>query len=327
MKALLIAGGLGTRLRPLTFTRPKHLLPIAGRPHIEHVLDLLVRHGVTDIVLLSSYLADAFAGVIERAHERGIEIEVTHETDPLGTAGALKNAEDLVGDDTFFAFNGDVLTDVDLSALLTFHRASGADGTILLTPVGDPSAYGVVPTDEDGRVTGFVEKPAPEDAVTNEINAGVYVLEPSVLTSIPSGRAVSIEREVFPVLAARGDLYAHATEAYWMDIGTPEKYLQANLDALGGRFATDAVPQPGPDAIVAAADVQIDDGARVSSACLGRGCVVENGAVVRNSVLLDGVTVAAGASVIGSILGEGVRIGPTVRIEGRTVGDDETVDV
>lgn len=326
MKALLIAGGLGTRLRPLTFTRPKHLLPIADRPHVEHVLDLLARHGVTDIVLLSSYLADAFAAVVERARERGIEIEVAHEAEPLGTAGALKNAEHLVGDDTFFAFNGDVLTDVDLSALLEFHRASGAEGTILLTPVEDPSVYGVVPT-ENGRVTGFVEKPAPEDAVTNEINAGVYVLEPSVLTSIPSGRAVSIEREVFPVLAERGALYARATDAYWMDIGTPEKYLQANLDALTGRFATDAVSQPGPDAVVAAADVRIDDGARVSSACLGRGCVVEGGAVVRNSVLLDGVTVAAGASVVGSVLGEGVLVGPGAKLDGRTVGDGESIDV
>ena len=326
MKALLIAGGLGTRFRPLTFTRPKHLLPIADRPHIEHVLDLLARHGVTDIVLLSSYLADAFAAVIERAHGRGIEIEVAHETEPLGTAGALKNAEHLVGQDTFFAFNGDVLTDVDLSALLEFHRASGADGTILLTPVEDPSVYGVVPTDENGRVTGFVEKPAPEDAVTNEINAGVYVLEPSVLGSIPSGRAISIEREVFPAMAERGDLYARATDAYWMDIGTPEKYLQANLDALKGRFATDAVTQPGPDAVVAAADVRIDDGARVSSACLGRGCVLEGGTVVRNSVLLDGVTVAEGASVVGSVLGEGVRVGPGAKLDGRTVGDGESVD-
>ena len=327
MKALLIAGGLGTRLRPLTFTRPKHLLPIAQRPHIEHVLDLLVRHGVTDIVLLSSYLADAFAAVIERAHQRGIEIEVAHESEPLGTAGALKNAEHLVGEETFFAFNGDVLTNVDLSALLDFHRASGADGTILLTPVKDPSAYGVVPTDERGRVVRFVEKPAPEDAVTNEINAGVYVLEPSVLSSIPSGRAVSIEREVFPVLASRGVLYARSTDAYWMDIGTPEKFLQANLDALAGRFATDAVARPGPDAVVAATDVRIDDGARVSSACLGRGCVVESGALVRNSVLLDGVTVAEGASVVGSVLGEGVRVGPEAKLDGRTVGDGESVDV
>lgn len=327
MKALLIAGGLGTRLRPLTFTRPKHLLPIANRPHIDHVLDLFARHGVTDIVLLTSYLADAFAAVIERAHGRGIDIEVAHETDPLGTAGALKNAEHLIGDDAFFAFNGDVLTDVDLSALLEFHRASGARGSILLTPVDDPSAYGVVPTDDHGRVTGFIEKPAPGEAATNEINAGVYVLEPSILASIPSGRAVSIEREVFPMMAARGDLYARASDAYWMDIGTPEKYLRANLDALAGRFETDAVPKPGPDAVVASAGARIDDGARVSSACLGRGCVVEGGAVVRNSVLLDGVTVAAGASVVATVLGEGVRVGPGANLDGRTVGDGESVDL
>lgn len=326
MKALLIAGGLGTRLRPLTYTRPKHLLPIANRPHIEHVLDLLARHEVTDVVLLTSYLASAFDGVIERARTRGIVVEVTHETEPLGTAGALKNAAHLVGDETFFAFNGDVLTDVDLSALLAFHRTSGGRGTILLTPVDDPSAFGVVPTDDNGRVTGFVEKPPREEATTNEINAGVYVLEPSVLDSIPSGQVVSIEREVFPPLAEEGSLYARATDAYWMDIGTPAKYLQANLDALAGRFVTDAVGRPGMDVAVVGPSARIDDAARVSSACIGEGCVVEADAVIHHSVLLDRVTVAAGASVTGTVLGEGVRVGPRTVVDGRTVGDDEIID-
>jgi mannose-1-phosphate guanylyltransferase len=194
-----------------------------------------------------------------------------------------------------------------------------------LTPVEDPSVYGVVATDDTGRVTGFVEKPAPGEATTNEINAGVYVLEPSVLASIPAGRVVSIEREVFPAMAQRGDLYARATDCYWMDIGTPEKYLQANLDALAGRFATDAVTHPGQSATVVAASARVDDAARVSSACLGDGCVVERGAVVRDSVLLDGVSVAADASVSGSVLGAGVSVGPGAILDGRTVGDGETV--
>ncbi len=326
MRALLIAGGLGTRLRPLTYTRPKHLLPIANRPHIEHVLDLLARHEVTDVVLLTSYLAAAFDAVIERARARGIVVEVAHEDEPLGTAGALKNAAHLVGDETFFAFNGDVLTDADLSALLAFHRTSGGLGTILLTPVDDPSVYGVVATDDRGRVTGFVEKPAPEDATTNEINAGVYVLEPSVLDSIPSGQVVSIEREVFPAMAEDGSLYARPTAAYWMDIGNPAKYLQANLDAVTGRFATDVVAQPGVDAAVVAESARIEDGARVSSACIGTGCVVAAGATVRDSVLLDRVTVAEGASVIGSVVGEGVSVGPRCVVEGLTVGDGEIID-
>lgn len=326
MKALLIAGGLGTRLRPLTYTRPKHLLPIANRPHIEHVLDLLARHDVTDVVLLTSYLRSAFDGVIERARERGIVVEVAHEEEPLGTAGALKNAAHLVGDEPFFAFNGDVLTDVDLSALLSFHRTSGGVGTILLTPVQDPSAFGVVPTDDNGRVTGFIEKPPREEAPTNEINAGVYILEPVVLDSIPSGQVVSIEREVFPGLADDGSLFARATDAYWMDIGTPAKYLQANLDALAGGFRTEMVQRPAKDAVVVAPSARIDDSARVSSACIGDGCVVEADVTIRDSVLLNGVTVAAGGSVIRTVLGEGVRVGPKTALDGQTVGDDETID-
>ena len=326
MKALLIAGGLGTRLRPLTYTRPKHLLPVANRPHIEHVLDLLARHNMTEVMLLTSHLASAFDAVIERARARGIVVEVAHEVEPLGTAGALKNAAPLVGDETFFAFNGDVLTDVDLSALLAFHRTSGGLGTILLTPVEDPSAFGVVPTDDRGRVTGFVEKPPREEATTNEINAGVYVLEPAVLDLIPSGKVVSIEREVFPTLADHGSLYARATDAYWIDIGTPANYLQANLDALAGRFVTDAVAQPGMDAAAVAPSARIDDAARVSSACIGDGCVVGADVTIRDSVLLDRVTVAAGASVTGTVLGEGVRVGPRTVLDGQTVGDDETID-
>ena len=187
MKALLLAGGFGTRLRPLTFTRPKHLLPIANKPHVEHVFDLLIRHGIDEMVLLTSYLADAFSEVIASARDRGLHVEVTHEPEPLDTAGAIKNAETLIGGQTFFVFNGDVLTDVDLTRVLDFHRSREARATIVLTPVPDPSAYGVVPTDERGRVLGFIEKPPPGEAPTNLINAGIYVFEPSVLERIPAG--------------------------------------------------------------------------------------------------------------------------------------------
>lgn len=326
MKALLIAGGFGTRLRPLTFTRPKHLLPIANRPHIEHVFDLLGRHGITEVVLATSYLADAFDDVIVRARERDMQVQVAHETEPLGTAGAIKNAERLLGDETFFALNGDVLTDVDLSLIAGFHRDRGARATILLTPVHDPSAYGVVPTDETGKVSGFIEKPLPGEAPTNEINAGIYVIEPSVLATIPSGETVSIEREVFPSLADEGALYATATDAYWMDIGTPEKYLQANLDALAGRFATEAVANPGGSVCALARDARVSEEAQVSSACLGRGCTVESGATITDSVLLDRVAVGQGASIASSVLGEGVVVAPRAVVQGRTVGDNERID-
>lgn len=326
MKALILAGGFGTRLRPLTYTRPKHLLPIANRPHIEHVFDLLHSHGITDVVLLTSYLADAFDEVIAAARVRGLEVLVAREPEPLGTAGALKNAQELVAGETFFAFNGDVLTDLDLGAVLAFHRARAADATIVLTPVDDPSSFGVVPTAPDGRVLGFIEKPPPGQAPTDEVNAGVYVFEPHVLERIPPGEVCSAERELFPQMIAEGArLYALATGAYWMDIGTPEKFLQANLDALEGRYRTAAVPDPGPGAVLAAAGAEVAPGARVSSACLGAGSRVASDAVVERSVLLPGALVGEGARVRGCTLGEGAIVEPGAEVSGRAVADGDTV--
>lgn len=315
MKALLLAGGFGTRLRPLTLTRPKPLLPVYNRPHIAHVFDLLQRHGVDEAVLLTSYLASTFDYLVEEAAEAGMVLEVSQEKEPLGTAGALKHAEAFVGGETFLVFNADVLTTADVGALVDFHRAKGAEGTILLTPVEDPSMYGVVPTDDDGRVTAFVEKPPPGEAPTNLINAGVYVLEPSVLDRIPAGEPWSIERATFPELVASGaGLYALRSDSYWIDIGTPEKYLQANLDALHGRV--DLLGTLNDDSHVAA-------DARVSFSCLGYGVSVRSGARVGDSVLLPGVTVGEGAEVHRSILGEGVQVAPGAVVEGRTVGDHE----
>ena len=319
MKALLLAGGFGTRLRPLTLTRPKHLLPIANRPHIDHVFDLLQRHGVTEVILTTSYLAEAFAGTVRAARERGLEVHVTYEEVALGTAGALKNAQAEVGDATFLAFNGDILSDVDLGALLAFHRDKGAEATILLTPVDDPSAFGVVPTDPDGRVTGFIEKPPQGEAPTNMINAGVYVLEPSVLDRIPEGREWSAERALFPELVTgHAALYATPTDAYWMDVGTPDKYLKANMDAITGRFAM-------VDGVAVTSTARVADGAEVASSCVGDGCVVERGARIEDSVLLPGVRVGTGTVVKGSIVGEGCKIAPGAEVVGGTYGDNEEV--
>lgn len=324
MKALLIAGGLGTRMRPLTETRPKHLLPIANRAHIEHVLDLLERHGIVDVVLLTSYMAERFGDVIDRARDRGMQVQVAHETEPLGTAGALKNAQELIGDDTFLAMNGDVLTDADLTELIGFHRDRGGLGTILLTRVDDPSAFGVVPTDDDGRVERFIEKPPRDEAPTDLINAGVYVLEARVLENIPAGAVVSVEREVFPVIAQNKDLFAMASDAYWMDIGTPHKYLRANLDALEGRFG-------GPwsasaNGYLAGAGTEVATSAQVSSSCLGEGCSIHPGAIVTNSVLLDRVVIGERCHVTDSVLGEGVRVAAGTEVSDRAVGDDDIIE-
>ena len=326
MKALLLAGGYGTRLRPLTYTRPKHLLPIANKPHIEHVLDLLARHGVDEVVMLTSYLAEAFEGVIADARARGVTVEVTHEAEPLGTAGALKNAEPLLGEGTFLAFNADVLTDVDLSWLLDKHSAASAECTIMLTPVEDPSAFGVVPTEESGRVTGFIEKPPPGEAPTNLINAGVYVLEPSVLDRVPAGEVWSAERQLFPQLVDDGVMYAYGSDAYWMDIGTPQKYLAANLDVIHGRYEPEGLGEIAAGGVLADPSADVDESAELKEVSLGAASRVGAGAVVQRSVLLPGATVEQGAEVVGSILGERAVVTSRSVARDVTLADDERLD-
>lgn len=322
MKALILAGGLGTRLRPLTNTRPKHLLPIANRPHIGHVFDLLQRHGVDEVVLLTSYLAEAFETTVSQAASRGLTVHVTHEEEPLGTAGALRNAEEFASDGTVLVFNGDVLMDIDLGEVLEFHKDRGAEATIVLTPVDDPSEYGVVPTEPGGRVLGFIEKPPRDEAPTNLINAGVYVLEPSVLERIPRGEVWSAERQLFPGLVEEGArLFAVAAGSYWMDIGTPEKFLQANLDALSGRYRDAQLPELTGGSLIGEG-ARIDGDAQVSSASIGEGVVIEAGAVVEESVLLPRAVVEAGAIVRRSILGEASIASKDATLTGATLEDN-----
>jgi len=306
-------------MRPLTLTRPKHLLPIGNVAHIEHVFDLLKRTGVTEVVLTTSYLADAFAGTIEDASAGGMTLEVAHEEVALGTAGAIKNAAPLLGDETFMVLNADVLTDADLAALVTFHGATGAEASIMLTEVSDPSAFGVVPTDDGGRVLGFIEKPPRDEAPTNLINAGVYLIEPSVLERIPAGREHSAERVLFPELVDAGSLYATRLEGYWMDVGTPDKYLQANRDALEGRLHGARVVAVDPTA-------QIEPEARISSSCVGPRCYVDADATLTASVLLAGVKVGRGATVTDSIVGENATIGPGAEVVGATVADGTNIE-
>ncbi len=326
MKALILAGGLGTRLRPLTFTRPKHLLPIANRPHIEHVFDLLLEHEVTDAVLLTSYLAETFEETVRVAEFRGLQLELTHEAEPLGTAGAIKNAESLLGDETFLVFNGDILTEADLTSIIGWHRDRGAEATIVLAPVDDPSAFGVVPTDDVGRVLGFIEKPPPGEAPTNLINAGIYVFEPGVLDRIPPGEVWSAERQLFPGLVEEGAaLYASAIDAYWLDVGTPGKYLQANLDTLAGRFhAPDVVGASEGSCLLGDGTVVAAD-ARISSVCLGSGSEVGSKATVERSVALPQARIGSGARVVDSIIGERAKVRVGAEVVRMTVADGSEV--
>jgi mannose-1-phosphate guanylyltransferase len=326
LKALILAGGLGTRLRPLTFTRPKHLLPIANRPHIEHIFDLLLEHEVKEAVLLTSYLAETFEQSVRAAEARGILLEVTHEEEPLGTAGAIKNAESILGDEAFLVFNGDILTDADLTSIIGWHRDKSAEATIVLSPVENPSAFGVVPTDEDGRVLGFIEKPPRDEAPTNLINAGIYVFEPGVIERIPSGEVWSAERQLFPGLVDEGAaLYAMAIDAYWMDVGTPDKYLRANLDALAGRFSDPEIVDAGERYSLLGEGAVVAADARISSACLGSGSEIGSKATIERSVTLPRVKVGTGARVIDSIIGEGAEVHDGAEVVDMTVADGSEV--
>ena len=320
MRAVILVGGFGTRLRPLTAHTPKQMLPVVDRPMIERVVTSLARFGVTDAVLSLGYRPDAFLEAYPDDTCAGVALHYAVEPEPLDTAGAVRFAADDGGiEHTFLVVNGDVLTDLDVSTLWDFHQRQGAEGTIALTPVEDPSRYGVVPIRDDGRVEAFVEKPPPGQAPTNWINAGTYVLEPSVLERIPAGRRVSIERATFPEMVADASLYAMHSNSYWIDAGTPATYLQAQLDLIDGHRGE-------PEAGVSSSAV-IGEGAVVDHAVVMAGCQVDAGAVVRDAVLLPGAQVGRGAEVERSIVGTRSTVGAGARLVGLTViGDDVVVE-
>jgi mannose-1-phosphate guanylyltransferase len=312
MQALVLAGGEGTRLRPLTLTTPKPVLPLAGRPFLSFMLDWLARHGVDEALLSLGYRAEVVRDVLgDERH--GMRLRYVVEDEPLGTAGPLRLAADegmLSG--RVLVVNGDCLTDLDLTALLRRHEETGAAGTIALAAVDDTSHFGVVPTADDGRVEDFLEKPT-GPAPTNRINAGTYVLEEHVLDLIPRGRAVSIEREIFPQLVGAG-LYGYAFDDYWIDIGTPERYLEATYDLLAGRVESDLPPRDETDSLIH--EASITSGARIGPlAVVGRHCSVGDRSTVERAVLHDNVVVGHDAVVREAIVGEGARIEERVRIE------------
>ena len=302
MRAVVLVGGFGTRLRPLTADVPKQMLPIVGIPMIERVVAGLGSHGVTEAVLSLGYRPDAFIDAYPDGICAGVVLHYAVEPEPLDTAGAVRfAAESAQIDDTFIVVNGDVLTDLDVTELWNFHKSHGAEGTIALTPVDDPSRYGVVPIDDDGRVIAFVEKPAPGTAPTNWINAGTYVLEPSILDRIDSDRRVSIERETFPSVVADGGLFALHSDAYWIDAGTPATYLRAQLDLIDGHRSLESGLNP---------SAEVDSSATVENSILGADVVIGNGAVIRNSVLMNNVTIGPGVHILDSIIADRVWVGP-----------------
>ncbi|MGZ4755841.1 MAG: sugar phosphate nucleotidyltransferase [Acidimicrobiia bacterium] len=322
MKAVVLVGGSGTRLRPLTLTTPKPLLPIANIPFLERQLAWLGHHGVDEVVLSLGYLPDAFKEHFSDDRFGDIKLRFVVEHEPLGTAGGIRFAAEGI-DERVLVCNGDVLTDLDLGELVRFHAERDAAATIALTRVDDPSAFGVVPTRPDGEVVAFVEKPPRGQAPTNWINAGTYVLEPAVIDSIPPRLTVSIERETFPrMLEVPGRLYAMQSHAYWLDIGTPRKYFQAQVDVARGLLGRPAVPgaversdgvwiEPGAQIEATAVIVgpavigvgaRIEAGARVEASVLGPGSIVGEGSSLLRSVLLGAATIAAGARVTDEVV-------------------------
>ncbi len=326
MQAIVLVGGQGTRLRPLTATIPKPALTLVDRPFLAYMVEWLAAHGVTEVVLACGFLPDVLREALGDGEPGGPRITYVTEPDRRGTAGAIRFAADALGDDLqdrFLALNGDVLTDLDLAALMAAHRGAGARATLALYPVEDSGAYGLVSLDAGGRVLEFLEKTG--EAAPGEINAGAYVLERSVLDLIPPGREVSIEREVFPRLVGDG-LHGLRLDGYWMDIGTPERYLQASWDILEGRVRTRVRPTaPG---LLIGAGAEVATGATVGPrAVVSGGCRVAAGATVRESVLLDGCTVEMGARVSGSVLAPGVTVEAGAELVDGVIGEDERVPV
>lgn len=336
MQALILAGGKGTRLRPLTVYTPKPIVPICNRAFLLYQIDTLKRAGITDITLSLSYQPQKIEQQLGDGGEFGVKLKYTVEPQPMGTAGAYKFAEDLIREPTV-VFNGDILTNLDLEKVIQQHNERKALATIVLTPVENPSAYGLVEWEPDGRVRRFLEKPKAEEITVNTINAGTYVLEPRVLDLIPAGENHSFEYGLFPTLLAREEkFYAHIpSETYWLDIGTPERYLQAHLDLLDDRVARMNIQERRGDFELAtsaevdgrsmiADDCTVKPGAQIINSVLGQGCFVEEKAQIHNSVIWPHTRISAGAQINDAIIGRGCHVGRAATIGAGTVLGDKT---
>jgi mannose-1-phosphate guanylyltransferase len=336
MQALILAGGKGTRLRPLTVYTPKPIVPICNRPFLLYQIDTLRRAGITDITLSLSYQPDKIEQLLGDGSAFGVRLKYTVEPQPMGTAGAYKFAEELIREPTV-VFNGDILTDLDLLAVIREHHERQAIATIVLTPVENPSAYGLVETEMDGRIRSFLEKPKADEITVNTINAGTYVLEPRVLDLIPAGENHSFEYGLFPNLLTRSEpFFAHVPhDTYWLDIGTPQRYLQAHQDLLAGRVQRIQLERD-RGRFDAATTAEIDDlsligeecsikpGAQIINSVIGPGCYIEEKARVENSIVWAHTRIGAGAILSNAIAGRGCHIGRSAMVGAGAVLGDKT---
>lgn len=337
IKALILAGGKGAKLRPLTLHVPKPIVPLANIPFLFFQIDHIKRAGLTEIILSLSYQPRTIEDIFGDGMKYGVTMRYTHEDLPRGTAGALKAAEQLI-DDTIIVFNGDVLTDAPLLEVLAFHREKRAEATIVMARVMNPAGYGLVEAHPDGRVAGFTEKPAEDDITGDTINAGIYVLERSILDRIPSEGPFSFERDLFPDMLAQGaPFYAWLTHGYWQDIGSPQKYLEAHFGIISGRMQLPAYPQKScPTNEWSKKDVTIDHVSILDGGCvikpnvviensvIGEDCRIEEGVLIRDSVVWSGTRIRQHARIERSIVGRGCHVGEGVRLRSGTVLGDKT---
>ncbi|MFH1429089.1 MAG: NDP-sugar synthase [Candidatus Margulisiibacteriota bacterium] len=333
MKAVIIAGGFGTRMRPLTYTTPKPILPICNKPFLLHQIELLKKHGITEVILCLQYLSESIKQIIEQEEKKiGLKVHYTMEDEPLGTAGAIKNAEQYFDDDPLIVCNGDILTDLDITALLANHREKQAEVSIAVTEVEDPTAFGLIISDEDGYIQKFLEKPTLEEASSHGIdryfiNAGTYVINPHVFTEVPTGRAVSIERETFPGLLKNNyKLCAFQGDAYWLDLGTPAKYLQAHQDILldkvriNGEGVRDG-------SIISGSGTILNSSINITGfISLGSNVEVGDDSFIEDSVVLDNVIIGKKTKITSAIIGNNCIIEDGAVVPpGTVLGDNERI--
>ncbi|MEV6398735.1 NDP-sugar synthase [Streptomyces sp. NPDC051907] len=329
-EAILLVGGKGTRLRPLTVNTPKPMVPAAGVPFLTHQLARARAAGVEHIVLATSYLAEVFEPYFGDGSALGLHLEYVTEEEPLGTGGAIRNVASRLRSgpqDPVLIFNGDILTGLDIKALVAVHETSGADVSLHLTRVADPRAYGLVPTDADGRVQAFLEKPqTPEEIVTDQINAGAYVFRRSVIDAIPAGRPVSVERETFPDLLASGaHLQGMVDSTYWLDLGTPQAFVRGSADLVLGRAPSPAVPGRCGDRLILPTATVAPDAKLTGGTVIGEGAVIGPGARIDATTVLPGARVDEGAVLSASLIGENAHVGARTILSDVVVGDGATV--
>ncbi|MDY6794631.1 MAG: NDP-sugar synthase [Actinomycetota bacterium] len=311
MQAVILVGGQGTRLRPLTLTVPKPMLPLMNRPFLEFQVQLCLRHGISDIIMSTAYLPEVFEEHFGDGSGLGAKMTYVTEDEPLDTCGAVKNVEEYIKG-PFLVFNGDILTDLDLTNLIAYHREKGSKATISLTRVEDPTAYGLVPLDRSGRINEFLEKPSWEQVVTDLINAGTYVMEPELLDRVPRGERYSFERQLFPQLLEDGvPMYGFATDAYWMDIGTPAKYLQAHYDILGRMIPFDFAGDEIKPSVWAEEGAEISPEASVfGPTIIGSGCRIAPHAIVSSRCVLGpDCELGEGVHAEGVVMHSGCKVG------------------